>query len=30
VVLAGVAAFFKKIFGRGKSTQLPPDGPPVG
>jgi uncharacterized membrane-anchored protein len=28
---AGIAGFFKKIFGRGpKPTNLPPDGPPVG
>jgi uncharacterized membrane-anchored protein len=32
VVFAGIAAFFKKIFGgRAKTpTDLPPDGPPVG
>jgi uncharacterized membrane-anchored protein len=28
VVFAGIAAFFKKIFGRGKKVNLPPDGPP--
>ena len=29
VLVAGVAAFFKKIFGgKSKNTQLPPDGPP--
>jgi uncharacterized membrane-anchored protein len=31
VLIAGIGALFKKIFGRGGSkTQLPPDGPPVG
>jgi uncharacterized membrane-anchored protein len=30
LVVAGIAAFFKKIFGRGKKVQLPPDGPPPG
>jgi uncharacterized membrane-anchored protein len=32
VLVAGIAAFFKKIFGRGPKTptELPPDGPPVG
>jgi uncharacterized membrane-anchored protein len=29
LIVAGVAAFFKKIFGgKSKNTQLPPDGPP--
>lgn len=31
VVVAGIAAFFKKLFGgKAKGPQLPPDGPPVG
>lgn len=30
LLVAGVGAFFKKIFGRSKKTELPPDGPPVG
>lgn len=31
LVVAGIAAFFKKIFGgKAKGPQLPPDGPPVG
>lgn len=30
IVVAGIAAFFKKIFGRGKKVELPPDGPPNG
>jgi uncharacterized membrane-anchored protein len=30
LVVAGIAAFFKKIFGRGKKVELPPDGPPPG
>ena len=30
VVAAGIGAFFKKLFGRGKKVDLPPDGPPPG
>jgi len=31
LVVAGIGAFFKKIFGgKAKGPQLPPDGPPVG
>lgn len=28
VLVLGIGAFFKKIFGRTKKVQLPPDGPP--
>jgi uncharacterized membrane-anchored protein len=27
-VVAGIGAFFKKLFGRGKKVEIPPDGPP--